>query len=136
MSLTGEGHIIKPTDRKRCDCSVNGCRAPGYWMSYSRFRGPDGDSIAFYPVCREHAPSVFHFKLGKREILIAAATLGDARDAALRTWFGPGVYWDSHELDGPRVGRVVRQKIRRSHGKDRFVDEPLTKWVRVSVRKS
>lgn len=58
------------------------------------------------------------------------------RDAALREWFGPGVYWDSHELDGPRVGRVVRQKIRKSHGKDKFVDEPLTKWVKLTVRKS
>lgn len=67
---------------------------------------------------------------------ILAPTPGDARSLALREWFGPGVYWDSHEVDGPRVGRVVRQKIRKSHGKDRFVDEPLTKWLRLTVRKS
>lgn len=142
MTLTKphEGHFVKKADQKRIGCATNNCGAPAHWCEYSRFtaNGATERSIAFYYVCRSHAPKqIFKITLGtKQTMLVAAPTPGDARLFAFREWFGPGVYWDSHEDDGPRVGRVVRQKIRKSHGKDRFVDEPLTKWVRLTVRKA
>lgn len=133
-----EGHLLSAGDRKRVRCQHSACESPAHWCEYSRFAtglAAYGKGIAFYYSCRAHSPPrLFRLTLGKRTGTFAAPTPGDARDAALRAWFGPGVYWDSHEVDGPRVGRVVQQKIRKSHGKDRFVDEPLTKWVKLTIR--
>lgn len=132
------GHLVKPSDRARISCAHNGCDAPAYWCEYSRFDtglASYGKGIAFYYACREHGPEhIFDVTLragprlyGER---VAAATKADARDAALRQWFGDGVFWDTE--DGR--GRPVRQRLVRRHGKERFLEEPLAAWGKLSIR--
>lgn len=61
---------------------------------------------------------------------VEAATPGDARDAALRRWFGEGVFWDAE--DGR--GRAVRQRTVRRRGRERLVEEPLTRFGKMAIR--
>lgn len=61
---------------------------------------------------------------------IAAQDRAEARDSALREWFGPGVFWD---VEDDR-GRVVEQKLVKRHGKERFLETPLTRWGKLVVR--
>ena len=58
---------------------------------------------------------------------------GSARIMALRSWFGPDVFWDADETI--KDGRVTRAREVRRHGKVRFVEEPVTRTVRITVRK-
>ncbi len=62
-----------------------------------------------------------------------ADTRGDARILALRTWFGEGVFWDA-DVD-IKSGRVVRAREVKRNGKVRFVEEPLTRFVTIKIRK-
>lgn len=129
--ITGEGHFIKPTDAAHSTCSVNGCSKPGHWCEYSRFDAPHGRSIAFYPVCKTHMIlRAFKVTFDKRAGTFAAANPGDARDAALHTWFGPDVFWD---MDGS-IGRVVHQRPVTRHGKPRLLEKPLTKFGKLTIK--
>lgn len=61
---------------------------------------------------------------------VAASTPGDARDAALRAWFGDGVFWDVE--DGR--GRPVRQVPVKRRGRVRYLEKPLAPWGKLSIR--
>lgn len=74
-------------------------------------------------------------QLGKRKLELRAPSRLDARITALRSWFGASCYWDCHETKGPTVGRVVLQQRRKRHGKIRFIDKPLTRWEKLTIRR-
>lgn len=58
---------------------------------------------------------------------------GSARITALRAWFGPDVFWDADA--NIKEGRVVRAREVKRHGKVRFVEEAVTRHVRVTIRR-
>lgn len=72
----------------------------------------------------------YHVTLGKHGARVQAPTRGDARDAALRLWFGDGVFWDME--DGR--GRPVRQVPVKRRGKVRFAEKPLAPWGKLVIR--
>lgn len=80
--------------------------------------------MTYFDVVLTHAK---HFVFGGR---FEASTPGDARDAALRAWFGDGVFWDAE--DGR--GRPVRQVPVKRRGKLRFLEEPLAPWGKLTIR--
>lgn len=58
MNPNKEGHRVDERDRERITrevgCARMGCKSTVTWCDYSRFKGPNGPSIAFYYVCEEH----------------------------------------------------------------------------------